>query len=163
MTTVSSVVISSPGRAPGDRELDHRPAGHERVALLDRGDDRLRIDRRPLIARRLLADDRHRSRVAGPLVLNAVRIAAPGRSVVKAHVEERVPVVQIDVDLLGRARLVAVIDLEGVEVGSHPVGGRALRVEVEDVEVADALPETRVVHLEDRVRRALVREVEDRD
>ena len=140
------------------------PLVDRRVALLDGGDDRERIDVRVVrVDGRVRCDGDHRARVSGPVKLDAVRIAAPRRHVAPAEVEERPVVAEHLLDTLGPLDVVAVIDFDPVEI-DPVVDARSRRVGIEaDVgEVPDALGEARVVELKIAVLVAAAHGAEDR-
>ena len=145
---------SSPGLRAAELELDDRSARDDRVALLDVGDDGERVDGPGvLVHRRAGIDPHHGARVSGPVILDAVRVAAAGRSVAPAEVEERPVVAQDLLDALGPLDVVAVVDLDAVEIDARAkVRSRRLGIEADVVEVADALRQPRVVQLEVPVR-----------
>src|SRR6185369_3932523 len=93
-------------------ELDDRTARDEAPAFLDGGDDLFGVDRLTGVSSGARLDERKGARVAGPLVLDAMRVARSGRGHPPAEVQDAEPVLEHVLGQLASAELVSVVDLE---------------------------------------------------
>src|SRR5260370_37423276 len=93
-------------------------------------------------------DGYHRAWVACPVKLDSMGVAAAGRGIAPAEIQQRPVVVQHLLDSLGALGVVAVEHLDAIEIDATAdarAGG--LGVEGDAVEVTDAFGQTRMVEL----------------
>src|SRR6202035_2521867 len=97
--------------------FDDGSARHRGVPALDVGDDPERVDGPGLaLGAGVRIDGDHRARVAGPVKLDAMGVAAAGRRVPPAEVEQGPVVAEDGLDALGPLAVVPVEDLDAIDV-----------------------------------------------